>query len=172
MTYSEVYNRKQKIQPQVCFHAKTIKSNLVEPKVKVLGTQSCPTLCNPIDCMQPTRLLCPWDSPGKNTGVGCHSLLQGIFLVQGLNLVLLHCRQILYFSVTREALLIKNFLAQCCLHRTSSNKPQMLKKHLWKKQLGSRHFILQLNVFVYEMIFLSETPWPAPKISVDPGSLG
>ena len=31
-----------------------------------------------------TRLLCPWDSPGKNTRVGCHSLLQGIFLIQGL----------------------------------------------------------------------------------------
>ena len=40
--------------------------------------QSCLTLCNPIDC-KPTRLLCPWDSPGKNTGVGCHALLQGIF---------------------------------------------------------------------------------------------
>ena len=36
------------------------------------------------------RLLCPWDSPGKNTGVGCHFLLQGIFLTQGLNLWLLH----------------------------------------------------------------------------------
>ena len=31
----------------------------------------------------PTRLLCPWDSPGKNTGVGCHVLLRGIFLTQG-----------------------------------------------------------------------------------------
>ena len=39
--------------------------------------QSCPTLCDPIR-RQPTRLLCPWDSPGKNTGVGCHSLLQCI----------------------------------------------------------------------------------------------
>ena len=29
--------------------------------------------------LQPARLLCPWDSPGKNTGVGCHFLLQGIF---------------------------------------------------------------------------------------------
>ena len=38
----------------------------------------------------PARLLCPWDSPGKNTGVGCHALLQGIFLTQGLNLHLLH----------------------------------------------------------------------------------
>ena len=44
----------------------------------------------------PTRLLCPWESPGKKTGVGSHSLLQGIFLTQGLNLGLLHCRQILY----------------------------------------------------------------------------
>ena len=35
--------------------------------------------------LQPARLLCPWDSPGKNTGVGCHSLLQGIFPAQGLN---------------------------------------------------------------------------------------
>ena len=38
----------------------------------------------------PARLLCPWDSPGKNTGVDCHALLQGIFLTQGLNLSLLH----------------------------------------------------------------------------------
>ena len=40
--------------------------------------------------LQPTRLLCPWDSPGKNTGVGCRSLLQGIFLTQGSNPSLLH----------------------------------------------------------------------------------
>ena len=38
----------------------------------------------------------PWNSPGKNTGVGCHFILQGIFLTQGLNLGLLNCRQILY----------------------------------------------------------------------------
>ena len=41
----------------------------------------------------PARLLCPWDFPGKNTGVGCHALLQGIFLTQGSNphlLCLLH----------------------------------------------------------------------------------
>ena len=44
------------------------------------------------DC-SPTRLLCPWDFPGKNTGVDCNFLLQGIFLTQGLNLCLLHCKQ-------------------------------------------------------------------------------
>ena len=41
-------------------------------------------------------LLCPWDSPGQNTGVGSHSLLQGSFLTQGSNPSLLHYRQILY----------------------------------------------------------------------------
>ena len=46
--------------------------------------------------LQPARLLCSWDSPGKNTGVGCHDFLQGIFLIQESNLGLQHCRQILY----------------------------------------------------------------------------
>ena len=44
--------------------------------------------------LQPTRLLCPWNSPGKNTGVGCHAVLQGIFLTQGSNPGLLYCKQI------------------------------------------------------------------------------
>ena len=42
------------------------------------------------------RLLCPWNSPGKNTGVGCRALLQGIFPTQGWNPGLPHCCQILY----------------------------------------------------------------------------
>ena len=42
----------------------------------VLVAQSCPTLCSPMDC-SPPRLLCPWDSPSKNTGAGSHSPLQG-----------------------------------------------------------------------------------------------
>ena len=45
--------------------------------------------------LQPARLPCPWDSPGESTGVVCHALLQGLFLTQGLNLGVLHCRQIL-----------------------------------------------------------------------------
>ena len=47
--------------------------------------QSCPTLCDPVDWMWSSRLLCPWNFPDKNTLVGCHVLLQGIFLIQGLN---------------------------------------------------------------------------------------
>ena len=53
------------------------------------------------------RLLCPCDSPGKNTGVGSHSLLQGIFLTQESNLGLLHCRQMHY----------------CLIHHRSPNDP-------------------------------------------------
>ena len=49
-------------------------------RVFVLSLQSCPTL-RP-DALLPARLLCPWDSPGKNTGVGCYALLQGIFQTQ------------------------------------------------------------------------------------------
>ena len=45
---------------------------------------------------QPARLLRPWNSPGKNTGVGCHFLLQGIFSTQGSNVGLPHGGQILY----------------------------------------------------------------------------
>ena len=40
------------------------------------AAQSCLTLCNPMD-YSPPGLLCPWDSPGKNTGVGCHFLHRG-----------------------------------------------------------------------------------------------
>ena len=46
--------------------------------------QSCPTLCKPMT-LSSTRLLCPWDSPGKDIGVGSHALLQGIFPTQGSN---------------------------------------------------------------------------------------
>ena len=57
-----------------------------------MPAQSCPTL-RP-QGLQPTRLLCPWDSPGKNTGGGCHSLLQGIFPTRGLNPPLLSLLQV------------------------------------------------------------------------------
>ena len=59
------------------------------PRGSILSTctrvQSRSTLCDPVDC-SPHRRLCPWDFPGKNTGMGCHFLLQGNFWTQGLNL--------------------------------------------------------------------------------------
>ena len=60
-----------------------------------LVTQSCQTFCNPMDCSWPGYSV-HGDSPGKNTGVGCHALLQGIFPTQESNPGLLHCRWTLY----------------------------------------------------------------------------
>ena len=62
--------------------------------------QLCPILCD--------SMVCAWNSPGKNTGVGGHSLLQGIFPTQGSNPGLLHCRQILYYlSYQRSHYMLK-----------------------------------------------------------------
>ena len=63
--------------------------------IYVLVTQSCLALCDPMDCSLPGFSV-RGESPGKNTGVGCHALLQGIFPTQGSNSGLLHCRWILY----------------------------------------------------------------------------
>ena len=72
---------------------RTIQS--VKVKVSDIRSWLCPTLCDPmtVDCHAPLN---PQNSPGKNTGVGRHSLLQEIFPTQGQNLGLLYCRQILY----------------------------------------------------------------------------
>ena len=74
-------------------HTKVKKS--IWLKVKVLATQSCSTLCDPHG-LQPTRLLCSWNSPGKNTAVDCLFFLQGIFPTQWSYPSLQYCRQILY----------------------------------------------------------------------------
>ena len=60
-----------------------------------LVAQSCLTLCDPMDCSLSSSCV-HGDSPGKNIGVGCHFLLQGIFPTQGSNPGLPHCRQIPY----------------------------------------------------------------------------
>ena len=55
--------------------------------------------------LEPASLLCPWDSPGKNAGKGCHILFQGIFLTQGFNLHLLHWQA--------DSLPLPNVVSQC-----------------------------------------------------------
>ena len=75
-----------------------------------LVTQSCPTLCNPMDC-NPPGFSVREDSPGKNTGVCCHALLPGIFPTQELNQGPLLCRQILYQLSDQKG----SEVAQLCL---------------------------------------------------------
>ena len=71
---------------------KLTRCNRYMPNMLVLCAkllQCCLTLCDPMDCSQLIRFLCPWDSPSKDTWVGFHALLQGIFLTQGSNPCLL-----------------------------------------------------------------------------------
>ena len=81
-----------------------------------LVTQSCPTLCDRMNCSLPGSSV-PRDSPGKNTGVGCHALLQGIFPTQRSNLGLLHCRQSLnhlnHHWLYIESILLLSFQFGC-----------------------------------------------------------
>ena len=73
--------------------------------------------------LQPARLLCPRDSPGKNTGVGCHFLLQEVFLTQGLNLSFLLGRQILDH-------------ASLCIHDSATlSVPPRLSSHCDSKSI-------------------------------------
>ena len=74
------------------FYHLIINNNPVWENKKV--AQLCLTSHDPMD-YGPSGL--PWNCPGKNTGVSCHFLLQGIFPIQGSNLGLPHCRQILYY---------------------------------------------------------------------------
>ena len=75
-----------------------------------LVSKSCLTLCGPMD----------WNPSGSSVHgilqariLGCHSFFQGIFLTQGSNSGLLHCRQILYHSVTREAHIYSIYIYMC-----------------------------------------------------------
>ena len=92
-----------------------------KPKhVLCLVAQSCPTLCNPMDCSPPGSSVLG-DSPGMNARVGCHALLQGILATQGSNPGLLHCRWIL-----------------CHLSHQGNPKPKhdSVQKYLYKLKIG------------------------------------
>ena len=67
-----------------------------------LAAQSCPILCDPMDCSLPGTSV-HWDSLGKNTGVGCHAFLQGIFPTQVSKAGLPHYRRIFYYLSHQES---------------------------------------------------------------------
>ena len=84
---------------------------------------------------QHTRLLCPWDSPGKNTGVDNHSLLPGIFPIQGSNLGFPHCRQILYHLSHQRSpeIMIVSIYKNFFVANKLKKKKDLKKKRLEKK---------------------------------------
>ena len=83
-----------------------------------------------MDCSPPGSS-CPWAFSGKNPGVVCHFLLQGIFLTQGLNPGLLHCRQTLYCVRAATA------FCSCSLDRGSVTKLHFYLMHMWMGSVGS-----------------------------------
>ena len=99
--------------------------------VKSLGP--CLTLCDPHGLL-PARLLYPWDFPGKNTGVCCHLLLEGIFPIQESNSGLLRCRQILYHLSCQCGCVSPNSLL--CIHSTCAIFILICQSYLNK--LGSK----------------------------------
>ena len=104
-----------------------------------------------------TRLLCPWDSPGKNTRVGCHAFLQGIFPAQGSNPGLLHCRHILYHLGHKGSPFFKQGQnnAFLWLWRKISNSCYGVDSY--KKHLPSTW-----NIIFNNKLFLSFFLWVAP----------
>ena len=107
-----------------------------------LVAHSCPALCDPMDCSPAGSSV---HTPGKNTGVGCHALLQGIFPTQGSNSGLPHYRQILYrlsHQGSPRTLGVDNlFLLQGIFPTQELNPPALqadslpaeLPGRLWKK---------------------------------------
>ena len=116
--------------------------------------------------LQPTRLPYPWNSPGKNTGVGCHSFLQGIFPTQGSN-----CRQILYYlsyqgkdTIYRESSVqslsrIWLFVTPWSTARQASlsitNSLRLIKFMYTELVIPSSHFILCRPLLLLPSIFPS-----------------
>ena len=85
--------------------------------------------------MQASRLLCPWDFPGKNTGVGCHFLLQKICPAKGLNWGLPQCRQALYHQENHQKVppYLFNLLQSLCFVTIFYNyipSPKFIYPHL------------------------------------------
>ena len=111
--------------------------------------------CDPMECSLPDfsghgisqEVNCHFLLQGIFTGVNCHFLLQGIFLTQELNLRLLHCRQILYCSATRE-------VQQVLLHKTKSYNTHLFLRNtfgLWYSILSKIFYIIAAIAYCLEM---------------------
>ena len=121
-----------------------------------LVTQSCPTLCDPRDCSPPGSSV-HGDSAGKNTEVGCHPL-QGIFLTQGSNPGLPHCRWILYHLSHQGSPLL-----------TISSVQLLSRVQLFVTPwTGARQALLSMGLSRQE--YWSRLPFPSPGDHPDPAS--
>ena len=100
--------------------------------------------------LQPTRLFYPWDFPGQNTGVGCHFLLQAIFLTQGSNHVSCISRQILYQWPPGKSLdFLQSETSLSCVTLTTYFFKKLPQKHCLYQVLPILLFstVIQIDIF-------------------------
>ena len=104
-----------------------------------LVAQLCPTLCGPMDC-RPSGSSARRIFSGKNTGVGCHALLQEIFPTQRSKPGHLHCRQILYHQIHQGSPLAGKFFTTSATWEAlkKKKKKKQLKKTLYECDLGGK----------------------------------
>ena len=129
--------------------------------VYMLVAQSCPTLW--LHGLWPTRLLCPWDSPGKNSGVGCHALLQGIF--QPRDRTQVSCIAGRFFTIwaTREDLKYVYYNLNCglrmLLQRSKCHIDYKIQKYfaLWKYTVQNASHRLAGCYFIVSCVLPSST---------------
>ena len=127
----------------------------------VKETQSCPTLCDPMNRSLLASSV-PGDSPGENTGVGCCSLLQGIFPTQGSNPCLLHWRWILYCWAIREAVCVCMCVCVCRLHlKKSIIKLTEYFKTYWK---GDKNKLTERQKITLQSHANSNSHWCGPSV--------
>ena len=121
--------------------------------------------------LQPTKLLCPRNFPGKNTQVGCHSLLQGIFPIQRSNPRLLHCRQILYCLSHQGSLvfpeIIYFYLRAWYMIKWSEVKVTQSCPTLWDPIEYTVHGIVQARILEWTAFpFFSGSSQPRDRTQV------
>ena len=116
-------------QPSRTVVFKMREENIKIIMVVVLDSRAWLSVTDSIDL---ARILCPWESPGKNTGVGCHSLLQRVFPTQGLNPGLLHCRQILYHLNHQGSPELLIYTYQCLYRNIYRSNGKLLSIAFWR----------------------------------------
>ena len=128
--------------------------------------------------LKPTRFLCPWNSPGKNTAVGSHSLLQGIFPTQGSNPGLPQCRQILYHVRHQEAHHLFNITLLYLAALNNSESCQIWTEELLeeideRKEMASalnEPSLLQLLLCIAMLLFYKTYKWWQAEFEVTDGT--
>ena len=122
--------------------------------------------------LEPTRLLCPWNFPGKSTGVGCRFLLQRIFPSQGSNPGLLHCRQMLYrlsyegSPLTRKHVckIHRKFISRLILSIFISIYTFMNSQKSSKKETTKYSYRRSIYSFTYTPYDVTLTPLKQPPL--------